>query len=174
MTLKIITCSRYNIEVLLVPIIPSKYVCFLIFDRGKNSAYSFNSYCICWNYAWISKNVYCECTPFICSHNHHHCHHSFDFQLTEDSEVFQEGTIGKDLSGGNLTTYKELCSLANEMGQLDLIYKFMDLANYQASLNSKRGCRLWILQDCKAGWRGTSATFKVLDSQARSVSVWPW
>lgn len=25
------------------------------------------------------------------------------------------------------------------MGQPDLIYKFMDLANYQASLNSKRG-----------------------------------
>ncbi|KAJ3684358.1 hypothetical protein LUZ61_013522 [Rhynchospora tenuis] len=60
-------------------------------------------------------------------------------KLTEDSEVFQEGSIGKDLSGGKLSTYKELCSLANEMGQPDLIYKFMDLANYQASLNSKRG-----------------------------------
>ncbi|KAJ3681025.1 hypothetical protein LUZ60_015514 [Juncus effusus] len=60
-------------------------------------------------------------------------------KLMEDSEVFQEGTIGKDLSGGKLSTYKELCSLANEMGQPDLIYKFMDLANYQASLNSKRG-----------------------------------
>ena len=60
-------------------------------------------------------------------------------QLVEDSEVFQEGTIGENLSGGKLSTYKELCSLANEMGQPDLIYKFMDLANYQASLNSKRG-----------------------------------
>lgn len=29
--------------------------------------------------------------------------------------------------------------MANEMGQPDLIYKFMDLANYQAALNSKRG-----------------------------------
>lgn len=53
--------------------------------------------------------------------------------------MFQEGSIGKDLGGGKLSTYKELCSLANEMGQPDLIYKFMDLANYQASLNSKRG-----------------------------------
>lgn len=61
------------------------------------------------------------------------------FQLVEDSEVFQEGTIGESLSGGKLSTYKELCNLANEMGQPDLIYKFMDLANYQASLNSKRG-----------------------------------
>ncbi|KAJ6794863.1 proteasome-associated protein ECM29-like protein isoform X3 [Iris pallida] len=60
-------------------------------------------------------------------------------KLTNDSEVFQEGAIGESLGGGKLSTYKELCSLANEMGQPDLIYKFMDLANYQASLNSKRG-----------------------------------
>ncbi|GKV53417.1 hypothetical protein SLEP1_g59944, partial [Rubroshorea leprosula] len=60
-------------------------------------------------------------------------------KLVEDSEVFQEGAIGESLSGGKLSTYKELCNLANEMGQPDLIYKFMDLANHQASLNSKRG-----------------------------------
>ncbi|KAI5083342.1 hypothetical protein GOP47_0003085 [Adiantum capillus-veneris] len=60
-------------------------------------------------------------------------------KLTEDSEVFEEGTLGEKPGGGNITTYKELCSLANEMGQPDLIYKFMDLANHQASLNSKRG-----------------------------------
>ncbi|KAH9605188.1 hypothetical protein KSS87_006613 [Heliosperma pusillum] len=60
-------------------------------------------------------------------------------KLVEDSQVFQEGTIGESPSGGKLTTYKELCNLANEMGQPDLIYKFMDLANYQAAINSKRG-----------------------------------
>ncbi|KAL6564853.1 hypothetical protein OROMI_016303 [Orobanche minor] len=60
-------------------------------------------------------------------------------KLVEDSELFQEGVFGESPSGGKLSTYKELCSLANEMGQPDLIYKFMDLANYQASLNSKRG-----------------------------------
>ncbi|CAI9106154.1 OLC1v1005230C2 [Oldenlandia corymbosa var. corymbosa] len=59
-------------------------------------------------------------------------------KLLEDSEVFQEGAFGESPSGGKLGTYKELCNLANEMGQPDLIYKFMDLANYQASLNSKR------------------------------------
>ncbi|MED6171999.1 hypothetical protein PIB30_046081, partial [Stylosanthes scabra] len=59
--------------------------------------------------------------------------------LVEDTEVFQEGALGESASGGKLNTYKELCNLANEMGQPDLIYKFMDLANYQASLNSKRG-----------------------------------
>ncbi|KAI3523966.1 hypothetical protein L1887_02516 [Cichorium endivia] len=60
-------------------------------------------------------------------------------KLVEDTEVFQEGSIGGTLSGGKLSTYKELCNLANEMGQPDLIYKFMDLANHQAALNSKRG-----------------------------------
>lgn len=60
-------------------------------------------------------------------------------KLVEDSEVFQAGGVGESPSGGKLSTYKELCNLANEMGQPDLIYKFMDLANYQASLNSKRG-----------------------------------
>ncbi|KAK9053492.1 hypothetical protein SSX86_030126 [Deinandra increscens subsp. villosa] len=60
-------------------------------------------------------------------------------KLAEDTEVFQEGSIGGNLSGGKLSTYKELCSLANEMGQPDLVYKFMDLANHQAALNSKRG-----------------------------------
>ncbi|XP_024006382.1 proteasome-associated protein ECM29 homolog isoform X1 [Eutrema salsugineum] len=60
-------------------------------------------------------------------------------KLVEETEVFQEGTIGESPSGGKISTYKELCNLANEMGQPDLIYKFMDLANHQASLNSKRG-----------------------------------
>ncbi|XP_061372568.1 uncharacterized protein LOC133315038 [Gastrolobium bilobum] len=60
-------------------------------------------------------------------------------KLVEDTEVFQDGALGESVSGGKMNTYKELCSLANEMGQPDLIYKFMDLANYQASLNSKRG-----------------------------------
>ncbi|KAL2973237.1 hypothetical protein AAZX31_14G035700 [Glycine max] len=60
-------------------------------------------------------------------------------KLVEDTEVFTDGALGESASGGKLNTYKELCNLANEMGQPDLIYKFMDLANYQASLNSKRG-----------------------------------
>ncbi|KAK1277657.1 hypothetical protein QJS04_geneDACA014744 [Acorus gramineus] len=62
--------------------------------------------------------------------------------LMEDSEVSQAGSIGESLSGGKLSTYKELCGLANEMGQPDLIYKLMDLANYQAALNSKGGLLL--------------------------------
>ncbi|CAI0541306.1 unnamed protein product [Linum tenue] len=60
-------------------------------------------------------------------------------KLEGDTEIFHEGTIGESPTGGKLSTYKELCSLATEMGQPDLVYKFMDLANHQASLNSKRG-----------------------------------
>ncbi|XP_024395125.1 LOW QUALITY PROTEIN: uncharacterized protein [Physcomitrium patens] len=60
-------------------------------------------------------------------------------KVMEDTVVFEENTLGETPGGGNISTYKELCNIANEMGQPDLIYKFMDLANHQASLNSKRG-----------------------------------
>ncbi|KAL5064929.1 hypothetical protein RYX36_026666 [Vicia faba] len=36
-------------------------------------------------------------------------------KLVEDSEVFQDGSLGETASGGKLNTYKELCSLGNEM-----------------------------------------------------------
>ena len=38
----------------------------------------------------------------------------------------------------SLTTYKELCSLASDLNQPDLIYKFMHLANHNALWNSKK------------------------------------
>ena len=50
-------------------------------------------------------------------------------KVNEDTKVFQEGELGKmPEGGGNLSTYKELCSLATDMGQPDLVYKFMHLA----------------------------------------------
>lgn len=39
-------------------------------------------------------------------------------------------------------TYKELCSLAQDMGQPDLIFKFMDLAGHAALWQSRRGAAL--------------------------------
>jgi proteasome component ECM29 len=44
------------------------------------------------------------------------------FKLTEDTQVFPEDLI-KTPDGEGLSTYKELCSLANEMGQPTLVYK---------------------------------------------------
>ena len=60
-------------------------------------------------------------------------------KVNEDTKVFQEGELGKIPEGRNLSTYKELCSLATDMGQPDLVYKFMHLANYNATWNSKKG-----------------------------------
>ena len=37
-----------------------------------------------------------------------------------------------------LTTYKELCSLASDLNQPDLVYKFMNLANHHAMWNSRK------------------------------------
>lgn len=38
-----------------------------------------------------------------------------------------------------MSTYKELCAVANEMGQPDMIYKFLNLASHHALWNTKKG-----------------------------------
>lgn len=60
-------------------------------------------------------------------------------KVTGETQVFEEGALGEAPGGGSLSTYRELCSLATEMGQPDLVYRFMDLANHATSLNSSRG-----------------------------------
>ena len=60
-------------------------------------------------------------------------------KLTGDSKVFEEGQLGEAPGGGSLTTYRELSALATEMGQPDLLYKFMDLANHATTMASTRG-----------------------------------
>lgn len=44
-----------------------------------------------------------------------------------------------------LTTYKELCSLASDLNQPDLVYKFMNLANHHAMWNSRKVSRSRLL-----------------------------
>ncbi|KAK3091483.1 hypothetical protein FSP39_020174, partial [Pinctada imbricata] len=60
-------------------------------------------------------------------------------EVTGDTKVFEEGSMGKTPEGGGLSTYKELCSIANDLNQPDLIYKFMHLANHNAMWNSRKG-----------------------------------
>lgn len=60
-------------------------------------------------------------------------------QVTGDTELFAEGMLGKTPTGGNITTYKELCSLASDLNQPDMIYQFMQLANHNATWTSKLG-----------------------------------
>ncbi|KAK9500526.1 hypothetical protein O3M35_001774 [Rhynocoris fuscipes] len=60
-------------------------------------------------------------------------------KVSDDTKLFQEGELGETPSGGKLSTYKELCQLATDLNQPDLIYKFMHLANHNAVWNSKKG-----------------------------------
>ncbi|XP_065156025.1 proteasome adapter and scaffold protein ECM29-like [Atheta coriaria] len=60
-------------------------------------------------------------------------------QVSNDTKLFDEGQLGKSPTGGNLSTYKELCSLASELNKPDLIYQFMHLANHNSMWNSKKG-----------------------------------
>ncbi|KAK2167662.1 hypothetical protein LSH36_25g00006 [Paralvinella palmiformis] len=60
-------------------------------------------------------------------------------QVTSETKVFEEGSLGKTPDGQSMTTYKELCSIANDLNQPDLIYKFMHLANHNAIWNTKKG-----------------------------------
>ncbi|XP_030643873.1 proteasome adapter and scaffold protein ECM29 [Chanos chanos] len=59
--------------------------------------------------------------------------------VSDDTEVFQGETLGKAPDGHGLSTYKELCSLASDLNQPDLVYKFMNLANHHAMWNSRKG-----------------------------------
>uniref|UniRef100_A0A672KLD7 Proteasome-associated protein ECM29 homolog n=1 Tax=Sinocyclocheilus grahami TaxID=75366 RepID=A0A672KLD7_SINGR len=59
--------------------------------------------------------------------------------VSEDTEVFQGEALGKSPDGQGLSTYKELCALASDLNQPDLVYKFMNLANHHAMWNSRKG-----------------------------------
>ncbi|XP_062864224.1 proteasome adapter and scaffold protein ECM29 isoform X2 [Trichomycterus rosablanca] len=59
--------------------------------------------------------------------------------VSGDTEVFQADALGKAPDGQGLSTYKELCSLASDLNQPDLVYKFMNLANHHAMWNSRKG-----------------------------------
>ena len=57
-----------------------------------------------------------------------------------DTQIFEPGTLGSlPDQGGNISTYKEICSLATDLGQPDLIYQFMNLAAHQAAADASRG-----------------------------------
>ena len=49
-----------------------------------------------------------------------------------DTKIFSPEDLGKlpsSMGGSSLTTYKELCSLASDMNQPEMIYQFMHLSN---------------------------------------------
>ena len=57
--------------------------------------------------------------------------------LDKNEKIFQSEL--KTPEGGNITTYKELCSLASDLNRPDLIYQFMNLAHHNSIWNTRRG-----------------------------------
>ncbi|KAJ3286443.1 hypothetical protein HDU79_006472 [Rhizoclosmatium sp. JEL0117] len=62
--------------------------------------------------------------------------------VTADTTLFQEGSLGQTPDGANLTTYQSILSLASDLNQPDLVYKFMSLASHNAIWNSRRGASM--------------------------------
>ncbi|XP_053152364.1 proteasome adapter and scaffold protein ECM29 isoform X2 [Hemicordylus capensis] len=60
-------------------------------------------------------------------------------EVTGETVVFQGSGLGKTPDGQGLSTYQELCSLASDLNQPDLVYKFMNLANHHAMWTSRKG-----------------------------------
>ena len=59
---------------------------------------------------------------------------------SNQSELFPEGLLGKTPGDNSkLTTYKELSSLASELGKPELMYKFMNLASHHQLWSSRKG-----------------------------------
>lgn len=57
--------------------------------------------------------------------------------ITAETKLFDNAMPLGD--SGQLSTYKELCSLASDMNQPELVYRFLHLANHNAMWNSKKG-----------------------------------
>ncbi|KAJ3067659.1 hypothetical protein HDU98_009138, partial [Podochytrium sp. JEL0797] len=62
--------------------------------------------------------------------------------VTGDTTLFQEGALGSTPDGNQLTTYQSILSLASDLNQPDLVYKFMSLASHNAIWNSRRGASM--------------------------------
>ncbi|KAJ3082397.1 hypothetical protein HK102_001737 [Quaeritorhiza haematococci] len=62
--------------------------------------------------------------------------------VTADTTLFDANTIGASPDGTSLTTYQSILSLASDMNQPDLVYRFMNLASHHAIWNSRRGASM--------------------------------
>lgn len=60
--------------------------------------------------------------------------------VTQDTLLFDESAaVPRPDGDGSVSTYQELCSLASELNQPDLVYKFMNLASHHHLWNSRKG-----------------------------------
>ena len=56
--------------------------------------------------------------------------------VTEDTQLFEPGALPTE-GGSSVTTYKDIISLANEVGDPSLVYRFMNLASNNAIWSSR-------------------------------------
>lgn len=61
--------------------------------------------------------------------------------IAGDTQLFA-GSIGTTPDGSNISTYQSVLSLAADMNQPDLVYKFMSLASHHQIWNSRRGASM--------------------------------
>ncbi|KAJ3299319.1 hypothetical protein HK104_009344 [Borealophlyctis nickersoniae] len=62
--------------------------------------------------------------------------------VTADTQLFADNALGAAPDGGSITTYQSILSLASDMNQPDLVYRFMSLASHNAVWNSRRGASM--------------------------------
>ncbi|CAG8849283.1 29876_t:CDS:1, partial [Racocetra persica] len=59
--------------------------------------------------------------------------------INADTQLFDSNTLGQTPDGSAISTYQSILSLASDMNQPELVYKFMQLASYNAMWQSRKG-----------------------------------
>ncbi|KAF9951012.1 hypothetical protein BGZ72_007436, partial [Mortierella alpina] len=60
-------------------------------------------------------------------------------KVTGDTELFDGNILGQTPDGSSLSTYQSILSLASDMNQPELVYKFMHLASHNSMWQSRKG-----------------------------------
>ncbi|KAF9277423.1 hypothetical protein BGZ68_009310 [Mortierella alpina] len=60
-------------------------------------------------------------------------------KVTGDTELFDGNVLGQTPDGSSLSTYQSILSLASDMNQPELVYKFMHLASHNSMWQSRKG-----------------------------------
>ncbi|KAF9969044.1 hypothetical protein BGZ73_008786, partial [Actinomortierella ambigua] len=60
-------------------------------------------------------------------------------KVTGETEIFESNALGQAPDGSSLSTYQSILSLASDMNQPELVYKFMHLASHNAMWQSRKG-----------------------------------
>ncbi len=58
-------------------------------------------------------------------------------KIDRDTQLFDSNTLGQTPDGSAISTYQSILSLASDMNQPDLVYKFMQLASHNAMWQSR-------------------------------------